>query len=185
MKISDFLTEKPILATKRLILRTMTIEDVPDLKEWMPNKELYKYWGKKPGKTDKNPELLFISKAKPTKSFHWGIVHKNDNKVIGEAWVYLIENNRMAKVAIRLSDKYHGKGLGTETLERIIRFCFEETELQRLWTDVDIRNIASVRMVEQCGFIREGTIRQGKMVSTWCDYHLYGLLKEDYEKAHE
>lgn len=63
----------------------------------------YLYWGKRPGRHDLNPELLFTAaNRKPTKSFHWGIASKKDNKVIGEFWVYLIENDRMAKVSYRL-----------------------------------------------------------------------------------
>ena len=45
---------------------------------------------------------------------------------------------------------------------------------------VDVRNIASNRVMEKCGLIKEGTIRQGKMVSVYCDYNIYGLLREDY-----
>ncbi|MDD4074820.1 MAG: GNAT family protein [Eubacteriales bacterium] len=179
MRLADYIEHKPVLTTKRLTLRTMTAEDADDLKEWTPDKSLYAYWGKSPGKADKDPALLFASPQKPTKSFHWGVVYKAEDKVIGEAWVYLIENDRMAKVALRFSKKYHGQGFAAEALKRIVRFCFEETELQRLWTDVDVRNTASVRLLERCGFTREGLIRQGKMVSTWCDYYLYGLLKTD------
>ena len=36
--------------------------------------------------------------------------------------------------------------------------------------------------MEKCGFIKEGTIRQGKMVSVYCDYNIYGLLREDYKR---
>lgn len=32
-------------------------------------------------------------------------------------------------------------------------------------------------VLEKCGFTKEGAIFQGKMVSTWCDYHLYAILK--------
>ena len=46
----------------------------------------------------------------------------------------------------------------------------------------DVRNIASNKVLEKCGFIKEGTIRQGKMVSVYCDYHIYGMLREDYAK---
>ena len=179
MSLSDYIEHKPVLETPRLLLRALTAADVNDLREWTPNKALYQYWGKSPGKADKNPELLFVSPDKPTKSFHWGVVSKEENKVIGEAWVYLIESDRMAKVALRLSERYHGRGFATEALRRVVRFCFEQTELQRLWTDVDVRNAASIRMLEKCGFTREGLIRQGKMVSTWCDYYLYGILKTD------
>lgn len=180
MKLEDYIVRKPILETKNLIIRTMNSGDVEDLREWTPNRELYKYWGKNPGKADKKPELLFLKEEKPTKSFHWGIEYKEDKKVIGEVWVYLIENNRMAKVAFRLSESYQNRGYITEAMLEVIKFCFENTELQRLWSDVDVRNIASCRVMEKCGFLREGKVRQGKMVSTWCDYYLYGMLKEDY-----
>ncbi|MDD3780395.1 MAG: GNAT family protein [Proteiniphilum sp.] len=179
MSLADYINEKPVLKTERLTLRTLVPSDADALREWTPNKAIYKYWGKNPGKADKNPELLFLTPEKPTKSFHWGIVQNTDNKVIGELWIYLIENDRMAKAAIRMSETVHGQGFGTEALREVVRFCFENTELQRIWSDVDIRNVASCRMLEKCGFTREGLIRQGKMVSTWCDYYVYGLLKED------
>ncbi|MGN0251920.1 MAG: GNAT family N-acetyltransferase, partial [Oliverpabstia sp.] len=150
------------------------------LKEWLPDKSIYTYWGKGPGKTDKNPELLLEKGEKPTKSFHLGIEEKNSAKVIGDLWVYRIENNRMAYVAIRLSPKYHRKGYGTEVLAAMTHFCFENTELQRLWTEVDVRNIASQKMLEKCGYTQEGLIRQGKMVNTWCDYYIYGIISSDF-----
>ena len=46
----------------------------------------------------------------------------------------------------------------------------------------DVRNIASNKVMEKCGFIKEGTIRQGKMVSVYCDYNIFGMLREDYAK---
>lgn len=128
----------------------------------------------------KNPELLFDKSKKSTKSFHWGIVHKQDSKVIGEIWIYLIENNRMAKVAFRLSKHYQGNGLMSEVLKNVIEFCFSKTELQKIWTDVHILNHASYKTLEKVGFQREGHIRGGKMVNTYCDYYLYGILKSDY-----
>lgn len=182
MSLKDYISRKPVLETERLRLRVMTAADVDALREWTPDKGLYKYWGKAPGKADKNPELLFAAPEKPTKSFHWGIALAGSDRVIGEAWVYLIENDRMAKLALRVSGKYHGQGYATEALGEILRFCFEHTELQRLWTDVDIENAASVRVLEKCGFRREGLIRQGKMVSSWCDYYIYAMLKSDYER---
>ncbi len=74
---------------------------------------------------------MFPHGAATAKSFHWGIIHKQDHKVIGDMWVYLIENDRMAKVAFRLSPACQGKRLMTEALVRAVTFCFEETELQR------------------------------------------------------
>ncbi len=86
------------------------------IKRLDPDKSIYTYWGKGPGKADRNPELLFEKEEKPTKSFHLGIAEKNSGKVVGDLWVYLIENDRMAQIAIRLSKDVHGKGYGTESL---------------------------------------------------------------------
>ena len=157
----------------------MNAADVPALTEWMPDPLIYTYWGKGPGKGEKNPQLLFEKEEKPTKSLHLGIALKEADQVIGDIWVYLIENDRMASVAVRLSPKYQGKGYGTEALSAITKFCFENTELKRLWTEVDMRNVASQKMLEKCGYTREGLIRQGKMVNPWCDYYIYGILLSD------
>ena len=182
MALADYINNKPVIETNRLIIRPMTVSDVSALKKWMPDKSIYTYWGKGPSKAEMNPELLFEKPERPTKSFHLGIAEKDSNEVIGDLWVYLIENDRMAQVAIRLSKEKHGKGYGTEALSAMTRFCFENTELQRLWTQVDVRNTDSVKMLEKCGYSKEGLIRQGKMVNTWCDYYAYGILASDIQQ---
>ncbi len=182
MVLADYIYDKPVIETDRLIIRPMTVSDVPALKNWMPDRSIYAYWGKGPSKAEKNPELLFEKAERPTKSFHLGIVKKKSNEVIGDLYIYLIENDRMAQVAIRLSKDEQGKGYGTEALSAMTGFCFENTKLQRLWTKVDVRNIASWKMLEKCGYTREGLIRQGKMVNTWCDYYIYGMLASDIKQ---
>lgn len=179
MALADYIDAKPVIDTPRLRLRPLRRVDIPALKKWMPDPAIYAYWGKRPGRTDKNPELLFEKPEKPGKSFHLGIDEKASGEVIGDLWVYRIENDRMASIAIRLAPARHGRGFGTEALSAMTRFCFVHTELRRLCAEVDIRNLASQKMLEKCGYQREGLIRQGKLVSTWCDYHVYGILSTD------
>ncbi|MEE1199065.1 MAG: N-acetyltransferase, partial [Christensenellales bacterium] len=76
MAIAEYVKEKPIIETERVWIRPMTKNDVPALLRWMLDQSIYTYWGKGPGKTDKNPELLFTKEAKPTKSLHMGIALK-------------------------------------------------------------------------------------------------------------
>ncbi len=179
MSLSDYIFSKPEIKTERLCLRPMTTEDIPSLMTWMPDRSVYRYWGKGPGRTEKDPSLMFGKKERPSKSFHLGIEERCSGKVIGDIWVYLIENDRMASVAVRLAPASQGKGYGTEALAAMTGFCFTKTELRRLQAEVDTRNVPSQRMLEKCGFTREGLIRQGKMVNTWCDYYIYGLLSTD------
>ena len=168
-----------MIDAEKVRLRPLQAADVPDIKTWTTDISVYTYWGKGPGKTDRNPELLFERSPKPVKSFRLGIEEKRSGRLIGEGWVYRIEKKRMASVAIRLAAAWQGKGYGTEALLQMTLFCFRNTELQRLWAEVDVRNIASQRMLGKCGYIKEGVIRQGRMINTWCDYCIYGIFASD------
>jgi hypothetical protein len=70
-------------------------------------------------------------------------------------------------------------GFVTEALRRVIRFCFEETGVQRLEAEVMTVNVASNRVMEKCGFTCEGTKRQAKFVNIYTDFNIYGLLRSD------
>jgi len=186
--LKDYEQNKPSLETERLTLRPLTAEDAPDLKEWLGLDEIYTYWGRKASKGERDPELLFIDarpwvKRKPSQDFNWGIVWKESGKVIGMLAIFDVQNQRMASVGYRLHPAYWRQGIVTEALRRAVDFVFSETELQRLEATADIRNVASLRVLEKCGFIREGTVRQGKMVSVYCDYAIFGLLRSDWEEG--
>lgn len=177
--LKDYIKDKPTIESERLILRTLVKSDVDDLKEWTSNKEIYTYWGKNPGKNDLHPELIFIKKNKLTKSFHLGILYKKDNKIIGDIYIYLIEKDKKAKVAIRLNSKYHNLGIGSEAVKAMTSWCFKNTELEIIWTDVDVRNIPSIKLLEKSGFRKVKEVIQGKAVSVICDFYIYELYKNN------
>ncbi len=185
MALDDFVTEKPVLDTARLRLRPMTEADVPALREWTAEESLYTYWGKGPGRTDRDPSLLFTGTGRPVRSFHLGIEEKSAGRVIGEIWVYRIVRDRMASVALRIAPSFQGNGFGAEALGAMTRFCFDHTELQRLQAETDVRNTASQRTLEACGYRKEGRIRRGRMVSVWCDYYVYSMLRDDLDAVCE
>ena len=185
--LNDYLTAKPTLETSRLILRSSVPEDAASLRRWLARDEIYTYWGRKASKGEREPELMFIDprpwvKRKPDPDFKWGIVLKETNAVIGDVSIFDIENARMGSVGYRLDPDLWGHGYVTEALRAAVEFIFTHTELDRLHATADVRNTASNRVLEKCGFVHEGTIRHGKMVSVYCDYHIWGLLREDWEQ---
>ncbi len=185
--LNDYLTAKPTLETPRLILRSLVPEDAASLRRWLARDEIYTYWGRKASKNEREPELMFIDprpwvKRKPDPDFKWGIVLKETNAVIGDVSIFDIENARMGSVGYRLDPDLWGHSYVTEALRAAVEFIFTHTELDRLHATADVRNTASNRVLEKCGFVHEGTIRHGKMVSVYCDYHIWGLLREDWEQ---
>lgn len=181
--LRDYLVNKPEIETERFFLRSLIPEDAVQM-AWLSDPELYTYWGRGANNGELHPETIFVDprphvKRKPDPGFRLGIFIKNTGNMVGEISVLEVENSRMAKVAYRIAREHWRQGIATEALAAVVKFIYENTELDRLWTDVDCRNTASWRVLEKCGFVREGMIRQGKMVSTYCDYYIYGMLRED------
>lgn len=174
----------PRLETDRLILRELSKNDIEDLRKWLGREELYTYWGRTANKDEKNPELLFIDQRpnvnrKPSSDFIWGIELKDTNEVIGEIEVFDIENNRFGMVGYRIAPCLWNTGICTEAMKRVVDFIFSETAIDRLQGNADVRNIGSNKVLKKSGFILEGTIRHGKMVSNYCDYNIWGLIRDD------
>ena len=59
-------------------------------------------------------------------------------------------------------------------------FIFSEAALDRLQGNADVRNVGYNKVLQKSGFQLEGTIRHGKMVSQYCDYNIWGMIKDDY-----
>lgn len=152
MALAEYIHAKPVIDAEKVRLRPLQAADVPDIKTWTTDISVYTYWGKGPGKTDRNPELLFERSPKPVKSFRLGIEEKRSGRLIGEVWVYRIEKNRMASVAIRLAAAWQGKGYGTEALLQMTlsasetrscsgcgqRWMFEISLPKECWRNADI-----------------------------------------------
>ncbi len=69
----------------------------------------------------------------------------------------------------------------TEALERIIQFGFEDLKLHRIEAGCAVNNIASYKVMEKCGMIREAHRRKLlPLKSGWSDNYEYAILEEDY-----
>lgn len=78
---------------------------------------------------------------------------------------------------------YKGKGVAKEASRMILKYGFEELELNRIYLFTEIDNIAAQKLFEKVGFTREGVIRQDIVShSKYVDRVAYGYLKEDWDK---
>jgi len=177
----------PMIESDNIVLREVTTDDLGDLAACITDTEMYRYWGDNMSTLEKNVTTYykrFLERVPNEKRncIYWGIALKDTNKIIGQIFINCIENNRMAHVGYRTTRAYWNNGYATEALKSVLQFCFKQTELKRLWTDVDVRNEASSKVLEKCGFIKEGHIRDGKMGRKYCDYYVYGFVRSDLKK---
>lgn len=90
--------------------------------------------------------------------------------------------NSVAVIGIFIGDKdYWSKGYGTDAMEVLIRFVFEQMNLHKIKLHVYSFNPRAIRCYEKCGFVKEGVLRQE--VFRDGQYHdeiVMGLLREEY-----
>lgn len=94
----------------------------------------------------------------------------------GDAWVGIGIGER----------DFWGKGFGTEAMQMILRYGFEELNLHRVSLSVFAYNTRGIRSYEKAGFKEEGRIRQFMVREgqTW-DLIIMGILRSEWEKTAE
>lgn len=85
------------------------------------------------------------------------------------------------QVGYRMDKGHTGKGYCTEALRAGINIMFNDLELHRIEALVLPDNSASIAILENLGFKKEGLLRDKIQIQNqWRDHYIYGLLKEEY-----
>jgi len=91
----------------------------------------------------------------------------------------------VATIGIFIGDKsFWGKGYGTEAIELLTDFIFNEMNINKVKLNVYSFNKRAVRCYEKCGFVREGVLRQEiYREGRYHDDIVMGLLRDEYKKG--
>jgi ribosomal-protein-alanine N-acetyltransferase len=88
---------------------------------------------------------------------------------------------RNAEIWYKIHPAQWNKGFATETVLRILDFCFNDLKLHRVEAGCATENIASYKVLEKCGFLREAHTRQLLPIrGKWLDNFGYAILENDY-----
>lgn len=108
-----------------------------------------------------------------------------DDRLIGFVALHSIEwNNRAGLLSIGIGEaEYRGKGYGRDALRLILRYAFDELNLERVGLDVISDNVAALRAYERAGFRREGAMRHSVLRDgVWHDRIIMGLLRDEWSR---
>jgi RimJ/RimL family protein N-acetyltransferase len=92
--------------------------------------------------------------------------------------------NGTAQAHIKLaSASEKGKGYGTDAMLALLSYSFNELRLNCIYCRIKEDNIASQKLFEKCGFVREGCLRSRVYRNgRYYDFYEYSLLKAEYIK---
>lgn len=107
-----------------------------------------------------------------------------NDSIIGCIGLHQIDwNNLKASIGYWLAKKYQGQGIMTQACNVMIKYIFEELQLNRIEIRAASTNTKSRAIPERLGFVLEGQIRQAEMLNgRLVDHVVYGLLQEDWIK---
>ena len=89
--------------------------------------------------------------------------------------------HKHAELAYELARQYWGHGHMRKAVLAVLQWGFTELALNRVQAFVMTTNARSIRLLEHCGFVREGTLRQFRIArGVPKDFHVYGLLASDF-----
>jgi [ribosomal protein S5]-alanine N-acetyltransferase len=92
---------------------------------------------------------------------------------------------RSATLGYCLSDSAWGQGFATEASNALLQWAFNTLDMNRVQAETDTRNVASCRVLEKLGFLREGTRREDCIVDgDVSDSWVYGLLGREWKPMH-
>jgi RimJ/RimL family protein N-acetyltransferase len=175
-----------LLEGKNVNLRVMEREDVDFLAEHRNDLNcMGEYW----------PDIEQVSKSDWVKQFDnpsnlvilleakFFIIQKKDGTRIGEIRHFLDMPHHLMELACWLVPSERKKGYATEATQLMVDYLFLSKELARIQAIVEVRNMASQRVLEKAGFQREGTMRDESFDrGEWRDYYLYSILRREWKE---
>lgn len=117
-------------------------------------------------------------------SYRFAIREKSNQKMIGLIGLHLQKEHQKAELGYWLGKNFWNNGYLTEGLKEVLKFAFENLELNKIFATYFLYNPASGKVMEKVGMKYEGTLREeyfhdGK----FCDVDRYSILKSDFQNS--
>lgn len=117
------------------------------------------------------------------RSYPFLIFRESDETLLGGVTVANVRRGivQAGTIGYWVGAAYGGRGTMTAALRVLLPTLFGELNLHRVEAACIPTNTGSVRVLEKCGFTREGLARRYLCINgAWQDHLLFGLLHEDF-----
>ena len=173
--------QAPVLKTKDLILRPSVFGDLEMFHEWELQPAVTEYFSIADGQSMEDVTRKFIADSDDPASMQLTVCLQDGTPIGRIVFCDIIEGWKAELWRIYIADTaLRGRGYGKQAMEAVMRYCFEDLKLERLYLDHYTGNPASALYLS-LGFTYEGVLRRncrknGKLY----DVHLMSMLREEY-----
>ena len=168
----------PVLTTPRLVLRQITLDDVPAMFTLRSDSEVMRHIArpvaKSPDDAARHIQTL-ESNLTANEGITWGLALRDqsaapDNPAASPPSVgsmlgtigfwHMLKEDLRAEIGYALIREHWGQGLMQEALAAVLAYGFEVMKLHSVEAVVAPRNRASIQLLLRNGFVQEGLFRE-------------------------
>ena len=162
-------------------VRLLEPEDISLIYEWFNSVEFQGRFVPFMQKSREELKKGFFEIAEDKKYF---IIEKKDKTRIGIIFLFMVKGSpyNLLEIGYMMEISERKKGFCTEAVKLFIDYLFLSTHLERVQATTDKRNIASQKVLEKCGFTKEGTMRKPLFMNgEFIDVSLFSILRDDWK----
>lgn len=176
----------PRLETERLVLNQIIPADIPNIVAYAGNKKITDNTRTMPHPYFAEDAISWIHMANQGFSnkdnYMFAMRDKLNNSFMGGIGLTLQTAHNRAEIGYWIAERFWNMGYTSEAVAAMLRFGFQELQLNKIVAAYISTNIASGKIMVKNGMVKEGEfkdhdIKNGEYVTL---IH-YGLLKKDYE----
>lgn len=163
-------------------LRVAEKEDLPLFAEWLNNPEFFGEYFAPLQRSKVELEKMFENSPFEMKVF---IIEKKDGTKIGQMVHFnmLAPYAKMLEIGYALVPSERRKGYCTEAAQLMVDYLFLSKDITRTQATTHVGNVASQKVLEKCGFKKEGTLRKAvQSRGKWTDLVIFSILREEWKE---
>jgi len=176
------------IATARLRLRPVAVEDAPALAAYQSLADVCRYIPYEPRGADvlreriADPALNRSSLDAEGQNIWLAVVRQADDVLVGDVvFMYHSEKHRCGEIGYVLDPRYAGNGYATEAAAALLRLGFGELGLHRIVGRIDARNEASAAVLHRLGMRQEAVLVENEFFKgEWTDEIDFAILDREW-----
>lgn len=164
-----------------IYLRLMTYDDTDLIVKWRNTDSVRKNFIYQALFTRESHENWIRTKVETGQVVQMIICESEGDRPVGSVYIRDIDHDHhKAEYGIFIGEEAaRGKGYGTAAAKLMIRYCFEELNLHRLFLRVYATNQQAIRSYEKAGFVQEACLRDDVCIDgEYKDIVLMGILNK-------
>jgi RimJ/RimL family protein N-acetyltransferase len=175
------------LETPRLVLRPFEERDLEIFADYRSDPEVARYQGWDAPYSLLNAQVFYaimqkVTPGTPGEWFQIAIEKKATGLLIGDIGLHILKDNRQAEFGVTFAQENQNQGYASEAVRRVFDYVFNDLQLHRIHSCLDVRNTASARLMERLGMRREAHFIQNEWYKgEWTDEYWYAILRSEWE----